>query len=91
MTMAEAIREAEGFVWRNEEADKREARFSYTTAMTVGAFVASIFGNSKPPEIYDIFPEYFDRKDEAEHNARTQRSIENFIKFANAHNQKCED
>ena len=89
MTMGEAIREADGIQWRTNEERKVAARFAYAEAMTTGAFVSAIFGGSRPPEIYDVFPELFSREDDEA--ARMEKSANNFIKFANAHNRKCED
>lgn len=89
MTVGEATRLLNGKIERIEDDRKAMAHFSYGTALAFGGFMASMIGGSTAPEIYDIYPEYFPRSDEAE--KKMEKSVENFLKFANLHNQKCED
>lgn len=89
MTMAEAIRELEAKVWMLEEEHKTQAHIAYGQAITVGSCIASIFGSSRIPDISEIYPEYFPRSNVSQQ--KMDKSIENFIKFANAHNKKSEE
>lgn len=91
MTISEAMRELEAKIWMIEAEHKTQAHIAYGQAITVGSCIASVFGSSKLPEIYDIFPEYFPREEAVEQQQKMDKSVENFIKFANAHNKKSED
>lgn len=91
MTLAEATREFEAKLWMIEDNRKASARIAYGQAMTAGSCIASIFGSSKAAEIWEVYPEYFPRAEAMEQQQKIDKSVENFIKFANAHNKKSED
>lgn len=88
MTIGEVVRACEAY----EDRRRDTAYFAYTTAMTVGLFVGSMFGSKSPPTIEEVYPELFsDKKEEvekAEQMAKDERSAANFIKFANSFNQR---
>ena len=88
MTPGEAVRACDAYGERRKDI----AYFSYSTAMAVGGFVASMFGSGHAPTINEIYPELFpaEIREEAEHEARMSKSEANFIKFANAFNQRYE-
>lgn len=91
MELGEVVRQLNGIGEKIEEDRRAQAYFAYGTALAVGSFIASIFGSTSPPQISDIFPGYFKNDAELEAERRMQKSAENFIKFANEHNRKCED
>lgn len=84
MTIGEAVRALDAYEFRRKE----KAYFAYTNAMAVGLFVASMFSSSKPPEISEIYPELFQKDEEAEQEKKDAASAANFTKFANAFNQR---
>ena len=88
MTVGEAARVIEAY----NDIRRDRAYFAYTEAMALGAFIASVFSSKAPPEIQDIYPELFlqEEQAEAEKDARMERSAANFLKFANAFNQRYE-
>lgn len=91
MTVGEAVRELDAF----QERRKDEAYFAYTNAMAVGMFVGTTFGSKRDPKIYDIYPELFpngaQEEQEAEQEAKTESSMNNFLKFAESFNQRYDN
>lgn len=89
MTVGEASRVIKAY---NENRRDR-AYFAYTEAMALGAFVASVFSSKSPPSVNDIYPELFPKEEQeaAETDARMERSVANFLKFANAFNRRYTD
>lgn len=91
MTVGETARVVEAY--NTQRRDK--AYFDYTHAMTVGLFIGSMFSSKSPPTIEDIYPDLFDKEAEeakqAEQEMRDERSAANFLKFANAFNQRYEN
>ncbi len=92
MTVGEAVRECNAFGERRKDM----AYFSYTNALAVGSFIASMFSSHSAPSISEIYPELFpaeeheEAKKEVEHELRMSKSEANFIKFANAFNKRYE-
>ena len=91
MTVGEVSRALDAFNDRRRD----RAYFDYTQAMTIGLFVGSMFSSKSPPNIEEIYPDFFgeDREaiEQAEQEKRDERSAANFIKFANAFNQRYEN
>lgn len=88
MTVGEAVRACDAFMFRRKD----EAYFAYTNAMAVGWFIGSMFSRSqRPPKIEDIYPELFEKNEEAEAEAQDNKSIENFMKFAQAINERFQN
>ena len=71
------------------------AYFDYTQAMTIGAFIGSMFSSKSPPALEDLYPDLFDEEaeelEQIEQEKRDERSAANFIKFANAFNRNYEN
>ena len=67
------------------------AYFSYSTAMAVSGFVASMFSSRQPPTINEIYPDLFPKNEETEEEVRMSQSEVNFINFANAFNRRYEN
>lgn len=88
MTIGEAVRVCDAY----HERRKDTAYFSYMTASAVGLFVGSVFSSKAPPDISDIYPEFFPKKqvEDIEEEIRVERSAANFIKFANSFNRRFE-
>lgn len=87
MTIGEAVRSFKSY----EERLKDQAYFSYMNAMTTAAFIGSMFGSKSPPQIYDVYPEYFPKEEEVEEDIRDAKSEANFLKFAQAFNRKFDN
>lgn len=88
MTVGEVVRACDAYVSKRKEI----AYFAYTNAMATGMFISSMFSKSKrPPNIEDIYPELFEKDEEAEAEARDDRSIANFMKFAQAVNERFQN
>ena len=92
MNPGECVRALNAFSMRRKDI----AYFSYTTAMTVSTFIGTVFSSATPPTISDIYPDLFPKEEqeraeqEVEHETRMSKSEANFIKFANAFNQRYE-
>lgn len=89
MTIGEASRAFDAYLLRRKD----QAYFAYTNAMAVGLFVGSMFSSShQPPTIEDIYPEIFPKDEEEEEQVQpTEKSVENFMKFANAINERFQN
>lgn len=87
MTVGEGVRAYNAY----EERRKDTAYFSYTTAMTTGLFIASMFGSKSPPRIYDVYPEFFTEDEEVKEEVQDSKSAANFVNFANAFNRKFDN
>lgn len=88
MTVGEVVRACNTHVSKRKDA----AYFAYTNAMATGMFISAMFSKSKsPPSIEDIYPELFEKDEEAEAEARDDRSIANFMKFAQAINERFQN
>ena len=90
MTVGEGVRAYNAY----EERRKDEAYFSYTTAMTTGLFISSMFGSKSPPSIQDVYPEFFkneEKDEEVEQTIRDAKSEANFLNFAKAFNRKFDN
>lgn len=91
MTIGEAVREIDAYAERRRD----RAYFEYNNALAVGLFIGSMFSSGKAPSIEDIYPDIFsdeeEKKREAEEEARTQRSVANFISFANSFNKRFDN
>ena len=88
MTIGEAARACDAYADRRKD----QAYFAYTNAMAVGAFIASMFNKSqKTPTIEEIYPELFPKDEEAQMEAQIDRSAANFMKFANAINERFQN
>lgn len=85
MTIGEAARACNAY----EEQRKDRAYFAFTNALAVGLFVSSMFSKSQSaPSIDTIYPELFPKDEEAEEKVKEERSIANFMKMANAINER---
>ena len=84
MTIGAAVRVTEAYVKQRRE----RAYIAFTNAMTVGMFVASMFSSNKPPTLHEVYPDLFEEDEEAEQAKRDESSAANFLKFANAFNQR---
>lgn len=85
MTVGEAIRACDAF----GEQRRDRAYFEYSNALAIGLFIGSMFSNShNPPAIHDIFPELFDKDEEAEAVTNENASAANFLNFANKFNER---
>lgn len=88
MTVGEAVRACDAYVSKRKDI----AYFAYTNAMTTGLFISSMFSKTpQPPSIEAIYPELFEQDEEAEAEAQDNRSIENFMKFAHAINERFQN
>ena len=82
----EVDRLLKAFSKRREAEEKRAALHMYTLADLIGVSIGRYLNDkNKYPPIELVFPELFE--EEAEER-RTQQSVNNFIKFAAAHNAK---
>ena len=88
MDPGEAVRACDAYGERRKDI----AYFSYTNAMAISGFIASMFSSHSAPTINEIYPELFpdEIQEEAEHEIRMSKSEANFIKFANAFNKRYE-
>lgn len=91
MTVGEVSRALDAFNDRRRD----KAYFDYTQAMTIGLFIGSVFSSKAPPTLEEIYPDLFDEEaeelEQIEQEKRDERSAANFIKFANAFNQRYEN
>ena len=91
MTVGEAARAIDAYNTRRRD----RAYFDYTQAMTIGAFIGSMFSSKSPPALEDLYPDLFDEEaeelEQIEQEKRDERSAANFIKFANAFNRNYEN
>ena len=92
MTVGEAGRAIDAY----NERRRDKAYFDYTQAMTIGAFIGSMFSSKAPPKLEEIYPDFFGGEDkeeleQAEQERRDEISAANFIKFANAFNRNYEN
>lgn len=90
MTKAEVERYLQGAVWRM----KQKAQFDYSLAELIGVSVARIMDSGcKFPDIYDVYPHLFEeeKQEEAQIDAVTTNSMNNFMAFAMAHNAKMKN
>ena len=90
MTVGEVVRAIDAY-----EAMRRDrAYFAYTNAMTVGLFISAMFNSGrKPPTMQEIYPELFqgDDVEEQEQKQTTDASVANFMKLANAINERFQN
>lgn len=93
MTIGEAVRECDAY----HDRLKDTAYFSYMTASAIGLFIGSVFSSKSPPEISDIYPEFFPKAEtreateERQEELKEERSVANFLKFAYSFNQRFEN
>lgn len=90
MTIGEVYRAGEAY----RERLKDRAYFDYTQALTIGLFIGSAFSGKSAPSIEEIYPDFFESNEaieEAREEARVNKSVANFINFANAFNKRFEE
>lgn len=92
MTIAEINLYIETENIKRKEEEKRNALLIYNHAYLVGIAVSAfnpISDGVKYPQIYEVFPEIFEREKPQQQDWRIAK--ERLLKFADAHNQKRGD
>lgn len=87
MTIGEIIRAADGINWRHENERKEKAYFDYTLAILITKGISKLLGDNKDfPEIEDAYPDIYQLTEEEVIKRKTQKSVKNFLNFANNFN-----
>lgn len=90
MTIPEVNRAIKAWSWREE----RNNRFACTLAYKVPTLISMAVWNGKEyPEIYDVFPDYFDKEEilKARRKQQIQKDMDVFRAWAEQINKRQEE